>query len=99
MKPSAKLYCYVKEKSRNFLLNDLISEPTVQQDETPQPPPLPLKGGCESEEAPPPGEQQKEESFFFTSFEPQPGQQVSFSEAPIFWSAANKVLHLIQIYS
>jgi hypothetical protein len=60
------------------------AEPPVQQDETPQPPPPPKRGwDDEDDDGLLPGEQQNEETFFLTSPEPQSGQAVSFSEAPI----------------
>jgi len=55
------------------------TEPTVQQEETPQPPPpKPLEGIGEDESPPCPDEQQKADIIFFTLSEPHLGHFVSF---------------------
>jgi len=58
-----------------------LAEPTVQQEETPQPPPEnPPEGMFEETPPPDPAEQQNDEITFLTSFDEHFGQTVSFSE-------------------
>ena len=68
------------KKSRLFILK-LRAEPTVQHEETPQPPPENPPDGIAGEAPPPdPAEQQNEEITFLTSFDVHLGQTVSFSD-------------------
>jgi len=70
------------EKVKTFYLPALCAEPTVQHDETPQPPPEnPPEGLGEGAPSPEPEEQQNEDMIFLISFDPHFGQFVSFSEA------------------
>ncbi len=57
------------------MLSAIFAEPTVQHEETPQPPPENPPEGMD-EEVPPPGpeEQQNAEIIFFTSFDAHFGQ-------------------------
>jgi hypothetical protein len=80
------------------------SEPNVQHEETPQPPPENppegIDGGMEEvTSAPEPAEQQKADRTFLTSFDAHFGQFVSRSEAFMLWSNENFSLHFRQIYS
>jgi hypothetical protein len=60
----------------------LSAEPTVQHEDTPQPPPVKPPEGAEKDEPPTePEEQQNEDITFFTSFEAHFGHSVSFSPA------------------
>ena len=77
-----------------------LSEPTVQQDETPQPPPpKPEEGKGEDGILLPELEQLKGESFFLTSCDPHPGQILLFSHEPTLCSSEKVVLQLLQTYS
>lgn len=69
----------------------------VQQEETPQPPPLKPPDGA----AKPPSEleQQKEDMSFFTFFDEHLGQQASFSDADIFCNRENFSLQETHMYS
>jgi hypothetical protein len=78
--------------------NVTFSEPTVQQEEMPQVPPLRFGAGDISE-LPFDVELLNKESFFLTSFEPHCGQVVSFSEEPIFCNKEKVFLHFPQVYS
>ena len=76
------------------------SEPNVQHEETPQPPPEnPLEGMDEVPSPPEPEEQQNEDITFFTSFDVHFGQFVSCSEAFMLWSNENLSLHFRHMYS
>ena len=88
------------ENVKTFYVFDDYSEPNVQHEETPQPPPEnPLEG---MDEVPSPSEaeeQQNEDITFFTSFDEHFGQQVSCPEAFMLWSNENFSLHFRHIYS
>jgi hypothetical protein len=75
-----------------------VTEPTAQQDETPQPPPEKREDGTEGEKSLPEHEQLKAETFFVTFFEPHFGQQLPFSE-PTLCKREKVSLHLSQTYS
>jgi hypothetical protein len=76
-----------------------LSEPTVQQDETPQPPRLKPEEGEEGENPFPELEQLNDESFLLRSFDPHPGQTLLFSDEPTFCSNEKVLLHILQTYS
>jgi len=70
------------EKVKTFYLPALSAEPTVQHEETPQPPPEnPPEGMDEGAPPPEPEVQQNEDIIFLISFDLHFGQFVSFSEA------------------
>jgi hypothetical protein len=70
------------EKVKTFYLPALSAEPTVQHDETPQPPPEnPPEGTGKVAPPPEPEEQQNVDMIFLISFDLHFGQFVSFSEA------------------
>ncbi len=76
------------------------AEPTVQHEETPQPPPPNPREGIGDEQPPPdPAEQEKEDMTFRISFESHLGHFVSASCALVFWKTENLSLHPPQIYS
>lgn len=76
-----------------------LSEPTVQQDETPQPPLLKPEEGEEGEKPLPEFEQLNAESFFLTSFDPHPGQTLFFSDEPTLCSNEKVSAQILQTYS
>lgn len=77
-----------------------VAELTVQHELTPQPPPPPPQAGAEvAGENPLPIDGLNVESIFFTSFEPQAGHIVSFSEDPRLCNAEKILLHFLQVYS
>jgi hypothetical protein len=79
--------------------NDAIfSEPTVQQEEMPQVPPLKFGAGDISE-LPFDVELLNKENFFLTSLDPHCGQIVSLSEEPIFCNKEKVFLHFSHVYS
>jgi hypothetical protein len=58
------------EKVKTFYVLRRFTEPTVQHEETPQPPPeKPFEGIDEAIPPPEPEEQQNEDIIFFTSFD------------------------------
>jgi hypothetical protein len=75
----------------------IFSEPTVQQEEMPQLPPLKCVLGEGS--LLPFNAQLNVENFLFTSLEPHCGQIVSFSEEPIFCNKEKVLLHFPHVYS
>jgi hypothetical protein len=76
------------------------SEPNVQHEETPQPPPEnPREGMEELPSSPEPEEQQNEDITFFTSLDVHFGHFVSCSAAFMPWSNENFSLHFRHIYS
>jgi hypothetical protein len=88
------------ENVKTFYIFGILSEPNVQHEETPQPPPENPREGMDEVPAPPgPEEQQNEDITFFTSIEAHFGQFVSCSEAFMPWSNENFSLHFRQIYS
>jgi hypothetical protein len=74
------------------------AEPTVQQDDTPQPPPLKPAGGEEGEK-PLPEQQLKDDIFLLTLFDPHCGQALSFSVHPTFCRSEKLSLQASQTYS
>jgi len=76
-----KILLLSAEKVKTFYPSALRAEPTVQHEETPQPPPEnPPEGIVEETPPPDPVEQQNEDIIFFTSFDVHFGQAVSCSE-------------------
>lgn len=76
------------------------AEPTVQQEETPQPPPLKPPEGIEEEWLlPEPDEQQNEDILFFTLSEPHFGHFVSFFPQVMLCRTENISLQVMQSYS
>jgi hypothetical protein len=74
----------------------MFTEPTAQQDETPQPPPKPDAGATVSL---PPAPQLKEDMTFFTFFDPQVLHLVEFSSWKILRRRENFLLQSWHIYS
>lgn len=88
------------ENVKTFYIFGYSSEPNVQHEETPQPPPENPPEGIDEVMSPPgPEEQQKDDITFFTSFEAHFGQFVSCLEVFMLWSAENFSLHFKHIYS
>ena len=88
------------ENVKTFYIFGNSSEPNVQHEETPQPPPEnPLEGMDEVPSPPEAEEQQNEDITFLTSFDVHLGQFVSCSEAFMLWSNENFSLHFKHIYS
>jgi len=76
------------------------AEPTVQQEETPQPPPLkPPEGIKEEGLLPDPDEQQNADINFFTLSEPHLGHFVSFVPLIMLCRIENRSLQFMQSYS
>jgi hypothetical protein len=75
------------------------SEPTVQQEEMPQPPPPRPDGGTDVEIPPPESDVEKGDSIFLTSPELHLGHFVSRSEECMLWINANFSEHFPHIYS
>jgi len=81
-------------------MSGYYSEPNVQHEEEPQPPPEnPWEGMAEVPSPPEPEEQQNEDITFFTSVDVHFGQFVSCSEALKLCSNENFSLHFKHIYS
>lgn len=80
------------------LMPFFVAELTVQHELTPQPPP-PQAGAEVAGEKPLPMDGLNVESIFLTSFEPQAGHTVSFSEDPRLCNAEKICLHFLQVYS
>ncbi len=80
-----KVYCSGREKVKTFYPVSPCTEPTVQHEETPQPPPLKPRDGRRGEQAEDePAEQENEDMTFFTSPEAHDGHLASFSSEFIF---------------
>jgi hypothetical protein len=77
----------------------VIAERTVQQEETPQPPPANRGGGPIGATLFSDDEQLKEDITFFTLLEEHLGHSVCFSGGYRLCSMANFSLHLRQTYS
>jgi hypothetical protein len=92
-------FIVIERKCQDFFLSVAYPELTVQQDETPQPPPPKEGTEGEDDETLLPWQQLNADSFFLMSFEPHSVQTVSFSVVPIFWSTAKVLWHLLHTYS
>jgi hypothetical protein len=90
----------IVKKFHSFPAHLSCAEPTVQQEETPQPPPeKPPEGNDGEGPLPGPEEQQKEDIIFFTFFDEHLGHLVSFCPQDMRWSRENLSSHSLQMYS